>query len=59
MHPPWQAHPEIPAGSIGWRMRAGEEYWLAFRAWLLGFDEIERARFIAAHPWDGFFSRLG
>lgn len=31
--PPWARHPEIPAGSIGWRMGYGESYQITFDAW--------------------------
>lgn len=32
--PPWAKHPEIPAGSIGWRMGYGEGWLVQWGAWL-------------------------
>lgn len=32
--PPWARHPEIPAGSIGWRMGYGEDYLTEWHDWL-------------------------
>jgi hypothetical protein len=31
--PPWLEFPQIPWGSIGWRMGAGEDYWRKWLAW--------------------------
>jgi hypothetical protein len=31
--PPWQRHPEIPPGSLGWRMGHGETYMVAWDQW--------------------------
>lgn len=31
--PPWIKYPNIPLGSIGWRMGAGEGYWDCFIDW--------------------------
>ncbi len=31
--PPWLAYPDIPQGSIGWRMGAGEDYIYGWGDW--------------------------
>lgn len=35
--PPWLVFPDIPWGSIGWRMGDGEEYWTV---WMEGFCRL-------------------
>jgi len=34
MKPPWEVFPEIPFGSIGWRMGGGEGYLDEFLDWM-------------------------
>lgn len=59
MPPPWLKFPEIPPSSIGWRMGAGEDYWLEWLDWFLGQNEITRTAFASrfAEPpgWEGFY----
>lgn len=59
MLPPWLKHPEIPAGSIGWRMGVGEDYLLDWFDWFVGQDEVTRAavasRFAEPPGWEGFY----
>ncbi len=63
MAPPWEAFPHVPAGSIGWRMGDGEDYWLSFANWFAGRSADEKDRFAADHPepegWTGFYRQLG
>lgn len=33
MVPPWVKYPNLPLGSIGWRMGVGEDYWYKFIGW--------------------------
>lgn len=33
MKPMWIKYPEIPLGSIGWRMGYGQSYWEEFAYW--------------------------
>ena len=50
--PPWAKHPEIPWGSIGWRMGYGESYSLRWGTWLeaLPRDRETRAAYLRRHP---------
>ena len=61
MSPPWQQYPEIPLGSIGWRMGRGEDYWLEFDQWFRSKPAEARASYIEQYPeppgWDGFYRR--
>lgn len=63
MVPPWQKHPEIPLGSIGWRMGYGEDYWAAFDEWFKRKTPDHRLRYARENPepdgWDGFYRRKG
>ena len=43
--PPWVKHPEIPYGSIGWRMGSGEWYVWMFGTWFERLSESERAAY--------------
>jgi len=66
--PPWIAFPQIGLGSIGWRMGAGEAYWLEFVKWYrrlqpqhkLAFQEKypEPTKVEHGYPWTGFYARL-
>ncbi len=61
MIPPWRMFPQIPLGSIGWRMGAGEEYWVAFAEWFARQDPQARNRYATRNPepvgWSGFYCR--
>lgn len=68
--PPWVFAPDIPYGSIGWRMGNGEEYWHAFFDWLrhLPPKELQRVRekypepapgmVKEGLPWRGIYDRM-
>jgi N-glycosidase YbiA len=45
MVPPWERHPEIPAGSIGWRMGYGEDYMSDWHKWFRGVSPMGRRRY--------------
>lgn len=52
LEPPWASFPEIPQGSIGWRMGDGEEYiyrWFDFvrEHWL---DQASAMAYLRRHP---------
>ena len=67
MDPPWQKYPDIPAGSIGWRMGCGEDYYNQFYRWFSGLHPAEQDQYsrvneppqgwgelydtIRKHPW--------
>ena len=57
--PPWQAFPEIERYSIGWRMGAGEDYWLQFSNWYAEISAEERKTYRDTYPepepWTGFY----
>ena len=67
--PPWVAFPNIPRGSIGWRMGPGEDYWWAFVDWYKGLSESDRAQFrdkypepakaASDYPWTGIYEAIG
>lgn len=63
MIPPWKKHPEIPLGSIGWRMGYGEDYWVSFDDWFKRKSHEHQKDYALKHPepagWDGFYSRKG
>ncbi|NBZ85971.1 hypothetical protein [Stagnihabitans tardus] len=62
MEPPWLFLPDIPAGSIGWRMGPGEEYWMDFLVWFRGLSGSERGAYMHRVPepqdWVGFYDSL-
>ncbi len=49
--PPWAKHPEIPAGSIGWRMGYGEGFLVQWHEWLAQqpTDRELRAAYLRRH----------
>jgi hypothetical protein len=49
MEPPWLKHPNIPAGSIGWRMNGGEDYLARFEAWFGGLSATEQEAYARAN----------
>jgi hypothetical protein len=61
MKPPWAAHPELPFGSIGWRMGYGEDYWMQFHRWYGALRPDRRDQYERDHPepepWAGFYTR--
>jgi hypothetical protein len=62
MRPPWFAFPEIPKGSIGWRMGRGEDFYNRFYRWFSGLNETEPTRFAESYPepdeWKGFYEMI-
>jgi hypothetical protein len=64
LEPPWARCPEIPQGSIGWRMGGGEDYlyrWFAFvrEHWI---DQASAMAYLRRHPpapyrWRRFLMR--
>jgi N-glycosidase YbiA len=45
MVPPWEKYPEIPAGSIGWRMGYGEDYMSDWHKWLRGLSPLGKHKY--------------
>jgi hypothetical protein len=62
MQPPWVALPQIPHGSIGWRMGQGEEFYDCFYKWFSGLSHADRLRFAENWPeppeWAGFYDTI-
>ena len=60
MNPVWVEFPDIPWGSIGWRMGAGEDYWAEWCSWYSSLSETEKtsykSQWMEPEPWVGFFS---
>lgn len=50
--PPWARCPEIPMGSIGWRMGYGESWWTLWDRWLSRqpTDRAWRSAYLQRHP---------
>lgn len=48
--PDWVAFPDLPFGSLGWRMGAGEEWALLVRCWVERLSESERLLWLKRHP---------
>jgi hypothetical protein len=60
--PPWLAHPDIPAGSIGWRMGRGEEAYDEFYRWFSRLNDAEATDYAAKYPepadWVGKYAQI-
>lgn len=58
---PWEVLPEIPRGSIGWRMGPGEDVWIDWLTWLRALTSEQRAEYRTCHPepesWTGTYER--
>jgi hypothetical protein len=58
--PLWVKHPDIPWGSIGWRMGWGEAYWGEWRNFFLALNEKDRHRYRESWPepesWRGLYA---
>jgi len=50
MTPPWNAHPEIEAGSIGWRMGYGKDYLHEFNQWFARTPGDANKRYAEENP---------
>ena len=49
MEPPWIKHPDIPAGSVGWRMGRGEEYYNEFYRWFSALTPAEQEEYVRSN----------
>lgn len=62
MKPPWSHFPEIPAGSIGWRMGPGEDYYDEFYRWFSSLHKDAQSGYIEENPeppgWQRFYERI-
>ena len=62
MDPPWITHPDIPEGSIGWRMGRGEDALTNFYRWFSDLAVSAREAYADSHPvpdgWTGFYDRI-
>lgn len=59
--PPWIKYPNIPLGSIGWRMGEGESYWSCFVEWWNSQSEDIKCRVEVKYPdtsWGDFYSGM-
>lgn len=50
MAPLWLMYPEIPNGSIGWRMGYGEGYAIDFYLWFNKLEEDEKKKYKEMFP---------
>lgn len=50
--PPWLKYPELPRGSIGWRMGCGEWYLWMWQRWWNLLDAAARAAYVAQFTGD-------
>ena len=50
MPPPWLMYPEIPLGSIGWRMGYGENYLDHFNQWFSNLNKNEQDQYDLLFP---------
>ena len=66
--PPWEAIPEIPRGSIGWRMGDGDEYMHFWHTWYAELSAEKRALLRKRYPepkevtkglpWKGWYDEI-
>ena len=47
MEAPWVKHPDIPAGSIGWRMGDGQDYYEQFYRWYSALPAAEQDAYVS------------
>ncbi len=50
LEPPWLVFPDIPWGSIGWRMGNGESYIMTWDRWYKKLSQDDRAKYQSLHP---------
>ncbi len=59
MNPVWIKFPDISLDSIGWRMGAGEEYWMEWVSWFNKLETLQKQSYILEWPepkqWAGFY----
>ena len=48
---PWETYPEIPCGSIHWRMGSGEDVMLAWWRNMKPLSKDERMAYLQRHRW--------
>lgn len=57
--PPWITCPDIPRGSIGWRMGGGESVLMEWDKWYKTLAEDDRIQYQLNNPepaeWEGFY----
>jgi hypothetical protein len=62
MYPPWEKYPNIPHGSIGWRMGVGEVYLENFVVWWSRQPRPIRLKVREKYPepssWLGYWKSL-
>ncbi|MEG4477711.1 hypothetical protein [Microcoleus sp. M2_C2] len=62
MNPVWIEFPNIPWGSLGWRMGFGEVYWTQWHDWFRTVDPHLRLSYKAKWPepegWTGFYAMV-
>ncbi len=60
--PPWLVYPDIPAGSIGWRMGSGEDYYLEFYRYYSRLSEEDATDYAREYPeprgWHGKYAQI-
>jgi len=60
--PPWIAYPNLPFGSIGWRMGKGEDHYNQFYRFISGLPGAELTAYVAENPeapgWEGIYERI-
>ena len=59
-NPPWIEFPDIPWGSVGWRMGFGERHWLTWVEWWskstsTGERDAYQSRWPEPEEWAGFY----
>lgn len=59
MNPVWIEFPNIPWGSVGWRMGCGEDYWGKWNKWYSNLPEADKAEYKKkwreVEGWEGFY----
>ena len=59
---PWIAFPELPAGSIGWRMGSGEDAYDTFYRWFSALTPEQAQAFERENPepegWRGTYANI-
>jgi hypothetical protein len=60
LQPVWIVFPNIPWGSIGWRMGGGEAYWHKWTTWFRSLPEparqVYKSKWLEPDRWIGFYS---
>ena len=63
MLPPWRKYPNVPLGSVGWRMGHGEDYWIEFDDWFKHKPMDQQHAYAMLNPepagWAGFYQCEG